>query len=228
VPRGTIAPLLLDGALHLVPHDALEAWSHEAAIDFIGFPTQLELLELFGPAPLQGEVAVEIRCAGPGVSPRHVVLCAELFAGDRLWARMRLVEILLPKGRLGRARGRDRRAFLRDHEPVAGLGISHFAAGVTRLSPAAVREADWLPGTVAAVYGIAPMTSADIAAMTLEVAVKDHVAQATGVHPSTVDVESARCTLNLQREENGCVVIRSGASDARSSSQLELLHGVVE
>jgi acyl transferase domain-containing protein/3-hydroxymyristoyl/3-hydroxydecanoyl-(acyl carrier protein) dehydratase len=228
VPRGTIAPLLLDGALHLVPHDALEAWSHEAAIDFIGFPTQLELLELFGPAPLQGEVAVEIRCAGPGVSPRHVVLRAELFAGDRLWARMRLVEILLPKGRLGRAPGRDRRAFLRDREPVAGLGISHFAASVTRLSPAALREADWLPGTVAAVYGIAPVTAADIAAMTLEVAVKDHVAQATGVHPSTVDVESARCTLNLQREENGCVVIRSAAADARGSSQLELPHGVVE
>ncbi len=206
VPRGAIAPVLLDGALHVVPHDALETWSRELASDHIGFPSRLESLELFGPAP-EGEVSVEVRCEGPGRSARHAVLSLELSANGRLWARAKIVEVLLPRSGLGKASRLDRRAFLRDRTPVPGVRLSRLEAGVTRVGPTEIREADWLPGTVASVYGVDPSTS--IQDLTRIVAVKEHVAPSLGVHPSAVDVDRHARALAIDHDERGAVAVRS-------------------
>ncbi len=93
-----------------------------------------------------------------------------------------LEEVLLPKGPLGTALPRDRRAFLRDREAVPGLGLSRGDGETTRLRPSEVVASDWLPGSVARVYGID--AGADRRTQARELAVRDHVARRAGVHPS--------------------------------------------
>jgi hypothetical protein len=95
---------------------------------------------------------------------------------------MRLVEVLLPKGPIGSAEAADRRAFLRDRKHVEGLALSRLGDGETRLSGVEVKGSDWLSGTVRTAYAL---TGTDAVR---EIAVKDHVAQRAGVHPSAVRV----------------------------------------
>jgi hypothetical protein len=100
---------------------------------------------------------------------------------DRVWASLVVEEVCLPKGPLGGVRGLSRVRFLRDRGYVSGVALSQFRDGTTVLSERDVRGADWLAGTVAAVYGAEP--GADLRA---QVAVKEHAAHAWQVHPSAV------------------------------------------
>src|SRR5439155_20371219 len=187
VPHGLLHQGLLDAATHAVPHDRLGLWSAEIAPDAVGYPHRITALELFGPLPREGEVRVEARFAGfEGGDRRHPVVDIQLSRGGRVLAGLRLVEVLLPKGRLGAADPAARRDFLRDRRHVAGLGLSTRVGGTTLLSLADVEQCDWLPGTVAAVYGLAAGSrGADRLA---EIAVRDHVAALLGVHPSALEV----------------------------------------
>ena len=54
---------------------------------------------------------------------RFPIVRIQLRVGERVFADMRLTEILMPKGRLGTAPPADRRRFLRDGEYVDGVGL---------------------------------------------------------------------------------------------------------
>ena len=94
------------------------------------------------------------------------------------------MEVLFPKGALGSAPPRDRRAFLRDRRFVPGLRLSREEGGTTHLAEADVRASDWLPGTLAQAYA----AEGDLLA---QIAVKEHVAARAAVHPSSVAVDKA-------------------------------------
>ncbi len=219
VPFGALNQVLLDAATHAIAHDDLRAWSDRIGDDVVAYPHRVDDLRLYGPPPRRGELRCEVRFAGfDRDSDRHPMFDVQLIDGDEVWLTFRLVEVLLPKGPLGRAPAPVRRAFLRDRRP-APLGLSRVEDGATRLSQAEVRASDWLPGTIAAIYG-----GDDPAA----IAVQDHVARLGAVHPSTVApgpgatssaLPITRWPLAITREGDDAVV-RAAADPAMDLSEV--------
>lgn len=168
--------VLLDAATHGVPHDALETWAPELPAGHVAYPSRLRRLALHG-APPVGPVRAEVRLLG--VEQGRPVIAAWLYEGERLAAHFELEEVLLPKGRLGEADPRARRAFLTG-TAVPGLSLARLDGDTATLTAAEARASDWLPGTLEAVYGTP--SPAGIAARELEGA-------RLGVHPRWIDVE---------------------------------------
>jgi hypothetical protein len=178
VPRGALHQGLLDALTHAIPHDELWRWSSEIDAGVVGYPCRIPSMKLYGEMPTDGVGAR--RGAVRGVRRRAAVPEVRDPADRRRRVRvaLTLVEVLLPKGAIGRADRLQRRAFLRDRrEFVAGLGLARAEADATVVTRAEVAASDWLPGNVARIYGV---TGTDVLA---EVAVRDHVAQRAKVHP---------------------------------------------
>jgi 3-oxoacyl-(acyl-carrier-protein) synthase/3-hydroxymyristoyl/3-hydroxydecanoyl-(acyl carrier protein) dehydratase len=176
VPAGVLGQGLLDGLTHAIPHDAMHRWSDRIGADVAAYPYRIPSLRFFGPTP-KSTIEVEARFQGLDDTGRHPTtrLVARSAAG--VWAELVLTEVLVPKGPIGTADPAVRRAYLRDGVWAPGLALSKTTRGVTRPDPAALKASDWLPGTVAAVYG-----SNDPAV----VAAKDHVAAKAGAHPRAI------------------------------------------
>ncbi|MEL6342790.1 MAG: 1-acyl-sn-glycerol-3-phosphate acyltransferase, partial [Myxococcota bacterium] len=98
----------------------------------------------------------------------------QVIDGDRVWAQLQLVESAFPKGPLGSVAPAKRTPFLRDSRYVPGVRLSEEMDGVTRLHPDTVVGTDWLPGTVAGVYGTTDPEA---------IAIKEHMAAKVQVHP---------------------------------------------
>ncbi|MCB9779333.1 MAG: polyketide synthase dehydratase domain-containing protein [Alphaproteobacteria bacterium] len=178
-PVGVLHPALLDGATHPIPHDQLHRWFAEIGDGVVAYPAVLRRFDLYGPPPADGaRVRCEVRPQGNAGVPELPVFRMQLIVGRSVWAEAELVEACFPKGPLGSASPADRLAFLRDRRFVPGLRLSRVADGATRLSPAEVAATDWLPGTVADLYG-----TTDAA----EIARKEHLAAKVGVFPGAVD-----------------------------------------
>jgi 1-acyl-sn-glycerol-3-phosphate acyltransferase len=172
---------LLDAATHAIPHDELHRWSAAIGPDLVAYPSRILSLSLHGPVPTSGEVRVEARFDGFEGSDRFPRIRLQLSTSAGIWADLTLVEVLFPRGPLGNAPRLPRRAFLTRTAP--GLALSRFEGDATVLSPESIRESDWLPGTVASVYGLP--AGADLAPL---VAAKDHVAHLLGLHPSAIEL----------------------------------------
>ncbi|MEM7603960.1 MAG: polyketide synthase dehydratase domain-containing protein [Myxococcota bacterium] len=223
VPKGVLHPALLDAATHAIPHDSLHRWG-DFPNDHVAYPHRLDLE--WRRAPEGEAVRCETRLQrveeGPG-GPLPVFRI-DVFDGAGCFARLRLVEVLLPKGPLGEASPSARRAFLESRRFVPGLALSDVReAGVTRVLPTAVATSDWLPGTIASVYGTPTRPSSELVAM------KDHVAQLEGVHPSQVRV-AGQVATNLHRPlRSHALSIESGAvSSRRSALNLEAVQSFWE
>ncbi|MEM7583681.1 MAG: polyketide synthase dehydratase domain-containing protein [Acidobacteriota bacterium] len=186
VPFGSLHPALLDAATHGIPHPSLHRWHADIPRDVVAYPQRLSQVRFYALPPSAGEVLCEARFESYDAQNREAVFHLQMLVSDRPWADLRLHEVLLPKGPLGSAPALDRRAFLRDGSPVAGLGLSHFEPEQTHLREADVLASDWLPGTLARAYGVSPEATRDRALMTREIAVKDHVAYRAEVHPASV------------------------------------------
>ncbi|MFO7562215.1 MAG: beta-ketoacyl synthase N-terminal-like domain-containing protein [Enhygromyxa sp.] len=203
VPIGRLNPALLDAATHGIAHDRLQA-------DKIAYPAWIPELELFGPTPREGTCRCEVRFAGQVGSPDFPSFEIQLIGERGVWARLRLVEACFPKGKLGHAAPRARRAFLRDHLPVPGLALAELGADRSTLSVAEVDASDWLPGTVAGIYGAREPAT---------IAQKEHVAAAHGLHPRHVPEALPLTGFDLEivateDESHGEIEVRG---DARGS-----------
>ncbi len=217
VPFGTAHQGLLDAATHVLPHDELRVWAPEVDPSLVAYPHRLDL-RLDGPAPVSGEVRCEARFLGfdDPDTRRFPVFRLRLTTDDGVFADMRLVEVLMPKGRLGGAAPRDRRRFLRDGEYVPALSLSTVGEHETTLELAEVRRCDWLPGTVRTAYGVA---SEDVLR---EVAIKDHIAARLHIHPRLVEVrgdDAGAACMPLTRHrlevsgDASSVRVRDGSSE---------------
>jgi len=185
-----ISHILLDVGLHGVPHDAMERWFPEVAVGQVAYPSRVERFDLLGPVPTSGRCQVRIRPLGlDGGSKRNPKVLVQYLAEGELWAELVLVEICLPATRLGAIPGVQRRAFLRDGAFVPGVRLSEEVDGVTRLTVRTVSQADWLPGTVAALYGLGGEESSGEARVR-SIAAREHAAQRLVLHPREVQVDA--------------------------------------
>jgi acyl transferase domain-containing protein/3-hydroxymyristoyl/3-hydroxydecanoyl-(acyl carrier protein) dehydratase len=188
VPYGTLHQGLLDGMTHAIPHDGLAAWSAEVPPDVAAYPYRVECFRVFAAPPSTGLLRVEARFAGfHGEDRRFPMSDLQLIQcgsdGEAVIVALRLVEILVPKTRLGTAVRGDRRAFLGGNY-VPGVSLSLHEAESTSLSDAEVAQFDWLPGNLAHIYDLAHVTG-DVTSV---VAAKDHVAARAVVHPRRIQI----------------------------------------
>ena len=176
VPKGILHPALLDGAFHAISYDRLQAWFPEVEQGVGALPALVPQLEFFGPVPDHGPVRCEVRPAGlMAGDPRFPTVAIQWIGPHGVWAQGRVVLACFPLGLPSR---RDRVAFIRDHLPVPGARLSTAEPdGTVTITREAVRSADWLPGTVASIYG-----TEDLA----EIALRDAIAAAHGLHPGQV------------------------------------------
>ena len=184
VPVGLLHTALLDSIFHAIPNDNLGTLYPEIGDDLVALPHRISWMRLHGETPVTGQVRCEVRADGFDGSPRFPAFRAQLLVGDQVWADLRVVEILLPKGPIGKATPEDRRGFLRDRCYANGLGLSRTANGVTELALKDVLSSDWLPGSLSALY----QADGDRLALARSIAVKDHVARLAAIHPSFVSV----------------------------------------
>lgn len=165
VPFGTLNQVLLDAATHGIRHETE---------DTITYPAVITEFDLYGTPPNSGRVRCEMRYDGHLGGPNFPAYQVQLITDAGVWAQFRLIEAGFPKGRLGRGAPDQRQAFLRDQRYVPGLSIAAHEAGTTTLTSADVQQSDWLPGTVAAIYGTTDLAT---------IAGKSHCAAEIGVHP---------------------------------------------
>jgi 1-acyl-sn-glycerol-3-phosphate acyltransferase len=186
VDPGALRPGVLDAALHAIPHDDLRQWFPDLTQGMAAYPSQVRDLVIYEALPTSGTLRVEVRPMG--MQGRWPVCGVQVISGDRVVASLRLWEVLLPKGPLGEAAPGDRQRFLRDRAYVPGMALSKVHGDGTMLEAGPVRSSDWLPGTVAAIYGV---RSDDVVR---EVAVREHAASRFAVHPSAVVLDGDRAT----------------------------------
>jgi 3-hydroxymyristoyl/3-hydroxydecanoyl-(acyl carrier protein) dehydratase/1-acyl-sn-glycerol-3-phosphate acyltransferase len=174
VPVGLLNPALLDGALHGIPHADMHTWNDAYSVDKVAYPAFIPKIEFFGPTPAAGVMRCEVRERPFLGTPDYPASAIQLIGDDGVWCQFELVESCFPKGPLVAAEPIQRRAFMRDRLPVDGLRLSHAEGAATLLDDADVQGLDWLPGTVDTIYGTRE---------TEEVARREHVAAAHGLHP---------------------------------------------
>ena len=180
VPVGALAPALLDGATHVVPHDALQSWGAKVPADTVAYPARLTELKVYGPTPTGGKVTVIARLDGDvGGLPR---IRFQWSTPMGVWAEATLLEAPFPLGPIGSAPAEARQAFLRDRQFRPDVRLSKNVDGATVLDATDIERSDWLPGTVAHIYG------SDAPA---EVVRREHIAHATaipgaGIHPGSL------------------------------------------
>ncbi len=201
VPAGLLNPALLDGATHGIPHDALHTWDAVYDPGKVAYPALIPEIDFFGPAPVAGNVRCEVRLRPYLGTPDHPVFAIQLIGDDGVWCQLRLVEACFPKGPIGSVAPALRRAFLADRAPVPGLRLSHVEGGDTLLTDAEVAASDWLPGTVERVYGVR---------RTEDVALREHVAAAQGLHPGRVLAQLPLTSFDLAVTREGAGVRVSG------------------
>lgn len=111
---------------------------------------------------MRASCAWRARFAGFDGEDRFPMLDVQVIQADRMLVDFRLVEVLLPRGPIGAAPRDQRRRFLRDRLPVPGIALSAFDGTTSQLSAQVLRQSDWLPGNVAAIYGVPPEQRADL------------------------------------------------------------------
>jgi 3-hydroxymyristoyl/3-hydroxydecanoyl-(acyl carrier protein) dehydratase len=185
-PVGAIHHILLDGALHGIPHDELERWSEKISPGHMAVPVRLTA-QFFGPPPTKGLVRAEVRFAGfDGANAFPTYLIQMIDPEGCVWATLRHVEMLMPFGHRALTKA-DRIPFLVERRYQKGTGLSEFHPDRTTLRAAEIKRMEVLPGSVAHVYGLPRDAVVDARV----IAVKDHVGQRARVHPGSVQVDLA-------------------------------------
>jgi acyl transferase domain-containing protein/3-hydroxymyristoyl/3-hydroxydecanoyl-(acyl carrier protein) dehydratase/1-acyl-sn-glycerol-3-phosphate acyltransferase len=221
VPAGLLPVALLDGALHAIPNDNPSQWSQDIPADTLAFPCGLTHITFHSAPPKSGPVRCEVRYDGTD-GGRLPAFRVQLFQGDLLWADLRSIHTLVPRGPIGRVSGLARRAYLRDRIPNPALSLSTFENGATSLRFEVIRQTDWVPGTIAALFH----ATGDLEEITRQIAIKEHVARLANTHPSRVmvapDSQSAVCDIEpLRRWHVQTVTDRRGVTAAGEAASMD-------
>jgi hypothetical protein len=182
-PVGVIHHILLDGALHGIPHDELERWSDKISPGLMAAPVRLTA-QFFGPTPTKGVVRAEVRFAGFDGANAFPTYLIQMIIDGRVWAVLRHVEMLIPFGHKSLTKAH-RIPFLVQRRYSPRTGLSEFHDDRTTLHANEVKRMDGLPGSVAHVYGL----ERDALVDNRVIAIKDHVGQRAQVHPGVVQVD---------------------------------------
>ncbi|MFM2161917.1 MAG: hypothetical protein RLZZ383_1429, partial [Pseudomonadota bacterium] len=216
VPSRQVRPGLLDAVLHLIPHDAIQTWSVTLPGDHAAYPLRISRIR-WTERWVTGTTDLAVHAALTSASTPFVSTRLQAIDGEEVVLEVDLTEVLVPKGPVGCAPPEARAAFLQGvHAP--GVGVGDRDGDATTVARSDVEASDFLPGTVAAVWGEGgPDRVARIAA-------REHAAAALGVHPREVlwqgDVASAAANP-LTRISVSVVSTPTGAT-ARGTSELVL------
>jgi hypothetical protein len=186
VPFGCLNQVLLDGAVQCIPHDNLTLWSNDIGIDQAGYPALIPTFECFSEPPHTGLVHCEARFIGFHHSKRFPKFDITLLVDRKVWLKFLLIDALFPKGRLGLASAENRRAFLQHKQYIPGLQLSRTENKITYLTTDEVKNSDWISGSIAALYEV----QGNLAEITQQVAIKEHLAQRLKVHPAEIIVHN--------------------------------------
>lgn len=229
VPVGQQQPGLLDGALHIVPHNAMSVWTTDAAdvgtyLDaadpYVGIPRRIIWSRFYRDAPTEGTVDVEARFVGFDDGDARMPIIDLWFGiAGKPWAYIRLVEFLLVKGPLAAASGPKRRAFLTERRAVPGVSLGdRLDRGVVTLDSSRAAAQDWLKGTLRAVYN----TDSQGDSLIADIAIKEAVADAahSAIHPSQVRIVDGQVScpslplerISVEIEQTPQVACRATAS----------------
>jgi hypothetical protein len=195
VPRGTLHPGALDAAMHTIPGHDLARWAPEISAGRFAFPHRFNTLRIFEQLPEDGTVEAEARFAGfHDTNPDLPVIDLQLCRHDRVVLDLQVVMMMIPT-RLRTAPPHLVRAYACDRLFVPDLLLSTAEGGDTVLRSHDVDVADFVPGTVAELYGVA--LSARRGERLVRIAAKEHVARLAAVHPCQVqlgeDLSTAWC-----------------------------------
>ena len=109
---------------------------------------------LVGPPPETGIVRLELRFIGfDGGTALPTFGIQMIDPRGTVWATLRHVELLVPTGHEASLR-HQRVPFLVEKKYVEGACLSRFHADRTELADADVKRMDWMPGSVALVWGL--------------------------------------------------------------------------
>lgn len=185
VPSGLLHQGVLDAALHVMPNNEIWRWDPAIGRDTLAFPHRLVSLAVFDPLPDTGEIEVEARFAGR-LPDSLIAIDLQLCVGDRVLVAFRLIQMVVCGGPLATVPPLARRAYLRDGEPNPALFLSTEDNRETVVRRQDVERLDLVTGTANAVYGLPAGTRATD--WLPHIALKEHIARRTGVHPRTVEV----------------------------------------
>ncbi|MBX2811412.1 MAG: 1-acyl-sn-glycerol-3-phosphate acyltransferase [Myxococcales bacterium] len=211
IPRGVVDPLLLDAGLHTIPHDQLELWTSDIRRNHVAYPARIDHVHIYGAAPYQA--TVETRFIGCLSGPQFPQFHLQWYRPDgSLWVDMHLTEASFPKGPIGCAQPAHRRAFITGHY-TPKVSLSRREEDTTILDTRHIPLSDWLPGTIAAVYGTTEPET---------IAIHEHRSQIHGLHPKNIDLQLP-CTYDAV--ELKCVgpliQVRSTAPQQLDLQQIE-------
>ncbi|MFZ5781267.1 MAG: beta-ketoacyl synthase N-terminal-like domain-containing protein [Pseudomonadota bacterium] len=185
--------LILDAALHSVPHDEPEQWLGEAVRGMVAFPEQVVWMRFYGALPDSGVLTVETRPVIRDGDDGLLRVQTQL-RGQGVLMEMEHLERLRHKGPLGVHAAGLRRRFLAERRFTPGVRLSECKEGATTLSMAAVHRSNWLPGTLEFAY----LCEGPLPAVTEAIAVKEHLAERHQVHPAWFDVGDGEATCRLR------------------------------
>jgi acyl transferase domain-containing protein/3-hydroxymyristoyl/3-hydroxydecanoyl-(acyl carrier protein) dehydratase len=185
-PGDPFDAVILDGLVHGPPHETPEEW-FEGAENTAIYPVRIDRLIVLGPLPERGKLTVrgspQPRPEGSDDLP---VLIEAYLEDGTLWARLDLIEKAYPKGKLGALNPLARKAFLTGTSDEVVAPLSWQEGDRSLVAPADVMACDWLPGTVAAAWGLDGLTGADLIK---GVAVKEFFARKWGIHPQKLTLD---------------------------------------
>jgi hypothetical protein len=185
LPGGLLQFGLLDGIWSMVRRTRLPLWVPDLPGTEVFYPLEAERMEFFAEAPRSGRVRAELRLAKNDPVRRLIHFRVELSQGDTLWARLAMAVVRVPLGPFGRVDPRVVPAYLRDRVYHPDLLLSSEEGGQTRLALTTVRALDFLPGTLAALYG----GPEEVRGLTAAIAVKEHFARQREIHPGLVEYD---------------------------------------
>jgi 3-hydroxymyristoyl/3-hydroxydecanoyl-(acyl carrier protein) dehydratase len=184
VPVGLLHPALLDCTWHAMTRANVCRWVPGLQADRVTYPILIDFLEFHGPTPSRGPVTCDVRLDPAGREGERLWFRVAMHHPGGPWMQARVAVVLQPLGGFSGVSEEETADFLEGRRPLRGRGVSSHERGVTRLSTAAVRSLDFLPGTVARAF----RASGDLKTLTFQVAVKEHLARSLGVHPAEVTV----------------------------------------
>lgn len=179
-------PIFMDALLHGIPHDNLASWSPEIPNDHVAYPMLIPEMHFYTSIPAFGELTCETRFTGFHHHKKFPKFEIILKQDDQILLSLILVEALFPKGPLGDVDATLRRRFLQNKDFVPTISLTQFLNKKGFLTQKAVKDTDWLPGSIAKVYAL---KTNDWHEMTQLILVKEYFGHKLRVHPSQIGVD---------------------------------------
>lgn len=196
VPMGLIHPALLDCAYHSVPLHGLHAWLPAIEPDQVALPRRIDFLCFYGEAPRSGTVVCEVRLRGFEQGSKLIVMDVQYVVDGRVWAEGKLVNMLVNASLLTSCPGPSRWTYLRQRKFDPDIALSEPRGRSSVLSYRTMSTVDWIPGSVARLYGI----EGDRTTIAHSAVRKEHVARTAQVHPASIAISEDLTTATPENQ----------------------------